>query len=128
MEGFHVKVCSQANAEHAKTPRVFAHVGHVGSTICIADALRNLPENFIYGILLHELGHFSMGLTRPHSERDADRAGGDLAGVKIYRRSWGKMRNLEFVNATALRDVKHLIHRYTDYRPSPGEPWILSRR
>lgn len=126
---FEVRECSQADAEHAAHPRVFAHVGHKAGVICIARAFRSyLPDNYVYAILLHELGHLALLTDTGHNERDADRHGGELAGVTIRRRSWGGLRNLEYVSTADLVAARRVVHQLTDYRPLRGtEPWAVSR-
>lgn len=88
--------CSDADQDHARNPRAYAHVGHYPGSVCLASAIVFLPREFIVGILLHELGHLAGG----HTEKAADQLGGQLAGVKIHRKTHkghGIARNLEWI-------------------------------
>jgi hypothetical protein len=93
--------CSEADSDHARSPRAYAHVGHYAHCVCLSRAIVFLPREFVVGILLHELGHLAGGKT----EAVADQLGGALAGVVIQRRTHkghGIARNLEWI---APRDV-----------------------
>lgn len=73
---YKLKICEQANKEHAKSKRQYAHVFHKKNTICIADAFYDLPTKHRIGIQLHEIGH----LLSP----DSGEFGADLAIKKYY--------------------------------------------
>jgi len=55
----HTKVayCFQADMEHDKSARQYAHWGHRKNTICLAHDIDKLPEANLRGIFLHEYGH-----------------------------------------------------------------------
>lgn len=76
-----IKLCKDADAEHHKSERQYAHVGHRKGTICIAYAFNRLPLKLQLGILLHELGH----LAGAEGEDEADRLATKLFGVKVKR-------------------------------------------
>lgn len=110
----HVRTCREADQEHARSARRYAHVGHYRGTVCLARAaVFELPANYLAAILLHELGHLAL-LPAEHSERDADRAGSHLAGVRIVRRSYGPARRLEYVTTRELPKAWRAIYRLTD--------------
>jgi predicted HD phosphohydrolase len=123
-----VRHCPVADREHAAHPRIFAHVGHRPGAICIAGAFRHeLPDNFVFAILLHELGHLAL-MPQAHSERAADREGSRIGGVTVVRRSWGPYQRLEFVTTPELAAARRAVSRLTDYRPLRGvAPWTVSR-
>lgn len=53
-----VRFCKQADAEHRKTWRQFAHTGHDMYVVCFARASeRELTDEEILGMSAHELGH-----------------------------------------------------------------------
>jgi hypothetical protein len=58
--------------------------------ICVASAWINLPEEWKYGILLHEIGHLGAG--QDASERSANKDVKEYIGVKIHYRD-GKYGN-----------------------------------
>jgi hypothetical protein len=88
--------CHQAEREHDASCRQFAHVFHKKNTICVTPEFYELPASYRLGILLHECGHLSFNRLS-HTEKQADEEGGALAGVKIYRRRYRNMNNLEYV-------------------------------
>ncbi len=118
-----VRHCPQADIEHRSHARVFAHVGHHEGIICVARALRALPDNFVYGILLHELGHLAL-LHRSHSELSADKCGGALANVNIERRSWGPLLNLEYVSPGQVGRARRVVYVLTTFRRT-GRAWTI---
>ena len=88
-----VKVCREADAEHRKSIRQYAHTMHYPNTICIADAFYDLPEKHKIGIVLHELGH----LMGAEAEDDADNIIWEVFQIKLYRKHSRYGRNLETV-------------------------------
>jgi S-adenosylmethionine hydrolase len=82
--------CSEADAEHRKAKRQYAHTFHLRNVICVASAWINLPEEWKYGILLHEIGHLGAG--QDASERSANKDVKEYIGVKIHYRD-GKYGN-----------------------------------
>jgi hypothetical protein len=50
--------CKLIEKDHAKDPRVFAHVFHRrNKAICVCRAFSRLPLGHRIGIILHEIGH-----------------------------------------------------------------------
>lgn len=52
-----LQVCEQAEKDHEKKERWYAHTGHLPDTICVCEAIEDLDEDIIYGIMMHEFGH-----------------------------------------------------------------------
>lgn len=89
-----LRLCVAANAEHAQSFRQHAHTFCVDDTsICVARAIENLPDENIVGLLWHEFGHLIGG---PKStEKAADGYIWKNFGVKIrYDRNNG---NIQYV-------------------------------
>lgn len=112
MERVKLQHCTDADRDHKRSPRAYAHVGHYPGTICVANAIVFLPREFVCGILLHELGH----LTGAYGEKAADLAGQDLSGVRILRKTHhghGIARNLEWVSPRDVPKAVRVLKRLT---------------
>ena len=99
-----VKLCRLAQKHHAESCRQFAHVFHKRDTVCVTPEFYDLPIPYQLGILLHELGHIGYGPTK-HSEEDADRMAFYLSGVKVRRRTYRGMEQLEYVSSKDTADA-----------------------
>ena len=77
----YIEHCKIADKHHKQDKRNYAHTYHYADTICIAKAFNRLPDNFKWGIILHELGH----LAGAHKEPEADKLAYELYGIRIYR-------------------------------------------
>jgi len=66
--------------------RAYAHVGHKNG-ICIAEDASELEEGYIYGLLLHEVGHIGAAKDGwPEAEKSAnDWVEAELGWKIIYR-------------------------------------------
>uniref|UniRef100_A0A6H1ZXL7 Peptidase n=1 Tax=viral metagenome TaxID=1070528 RepID=A0A6H1ZXL7_9ZZZZ len=49
--------CSQADYDHWREGRIYAHVGCMDKTICVSSSIELLDDCNITGLLLHEIGH-----------------------------------------------------------------------
>ncbi len=107
-----VRYCKEVTADNARNPRNLAHVGHYRNAVCVAPALFEFPPNYVYAVLLHELGHM-VKAGKPHSERDADQLGGALARVRIIRRAWRAARWVEYVSNADLPAARRTVNRLT---------------
>lgn len=107
MSKLKIHVCEEIRRERRCNSRAFAHVGHLQHAICIAPALLSLPGRFRWAILLHELGH--LGLREPHTEAQADRAGGALAGVTVHRANYREARDLECIYSRDVRRARRAV-------------------
>ena len=106
-----LRTCPQAQLEHAKSRRQFAHVFHEPNQICVAPEFYDLPDTYKAGILLHELGHLAHG-DKPHSESDAHLVGSVISGVKIHRRTLGRMKKLETVRREDLEKAMRFLKEH----------------
>ena len=75
------RICEEAEREHRRNRRQYAHVYHVPGQICLCKAFWELPKVYRDGVLLHEIGHLVAG--PEGSEEDATRAAETLFGVQI---------------------------------------------
>lgn len=85
--------CKQADAEHKKSKRQYAHVFHKDKVICVADAFFDLPRKIQHGILGHEAGHLAGAM----DEKLADKAGSNIIRMKIKRINSKYGQNLESI-------------------------------
>ena len=73
--------CLEADKEHEEAQRQYAHTGHYGGIVCVANAYFDLPPRIRVGILLHEFAH----VAGAEGEREADRLAKVLFGIEIRR-------------------------------------------
>lgn len=71
------------------------HVGHKPWIVCSLDIVEALPDEYLFGLLLHEFGHMGSG----GGERAADRWIEDTLQIRIYYK--GPL-DLEWVNQEAI--------------------------
>jgi hypothetical protein len=91
-------VCRDADREHARTKRQYAHVFHVPGTVCVAEAFERLPEWNRLGILMHEYGHFLAGPER--TEEQADEIVKQRTGIDIrYHNGLQRLDRRDMVKA-----------------------------
>lgn len=90
----YIKFCKEVDIEHNRVHRWYAHTGHRKNIICVAKAIKDLPNNFICGIILHELGHMLSGYI---TEKEADLAVKNYLGITIKYREFQKDK-LEWVS------------------------------
>ncbi len=89
-----VEHCAEADREHRRNRRQYAHTFHRGDdVICVAEAYFGLPSRIKAGIFLHELGH----LAGADGESEADALAEALSGVAIRRVDTPYGANLETV-------------------------------
>ena len=107
-----VQTCHLAAAEHMRNARSFAHVFHReapdAEVICVAPEYYDLPVEFKVGVFLHELGHLALK-NREHTEEDADRKAERMSGIRIYRREYGRAKNLECIRAGDVERARAFI-------------------
>jgi hypothetical protein len=71
-----VRPCRDADREHARSPRSFAHCDTEHGeqfTVCIAVALNRQPDTVRQGILWHEIGHLMDDYFAPPPEFGVER-------------------------------------------------------
>lgn len=76
-----IKHCNDADKEHEKNIRQYAHVDHEPGIICVCKEFSKLPNEHQIGIIGHEIGH----LLGENDELGADEVGGQIIGEKIKR-------------------------------------------
>jgi hypothetical protein len=105
-----VRFCKQADSEHRRSWRQFAHTGHEPYVVCFARAAEDeLTDEEVLGMSAHELGHVvgtrlrypehmrpSRGKSTPKRVQDeADRIAREVlgfAGLRYNRRSLEELR------------------------------------
>lgn len=110
-----VKLCGQADADHRKSWRQFAHTGHDPYVVCFARAAeRELTDEEILGMSAHEIGHVVGARLRypEHTKRgsgkrtpqrvqdEADRIAREVlgfTGLRYNRRSLQELRTASSV-------------------------------
>lgn len=69
----HVRYCAIAERDHERSLRQYAHTLHRDGVICVCRAFWDLPVNYFFGVLAHEIGHIfaeRAGLTSTEDEAD----------------------------------------------------------
>ncbi len=100
--------CRDADSDHVRSRRQYAHTGHYKDTICLASTFLSLPLSHQAGLFAHEIGHIIMMKRRKdHNEPDADKAAERFLGVTIRYATttpWGE--DLQYLNR---EDTKKLF-------------------
>jgi hypothetical protein len=92
------RLCRDAEQEHRKDERQYAHTFHYANTICVCRAFWDLPKSYRDGVLLHEIGHLLVG--PEGTEQEATRAAEDVFKARIdyvdspYGRSVERLGNM----------------------------------
>jgi hypothetical protein len=101
--------CPIVNREHRLSQRQYAHTGHRSNIICIADAIDSLPNNFYYGILLHELGH---SCDVGYGEEAANEAIYEMWGIRIYYVDSEYGKEIEWIKDNNIDEAKKILQMY----------------
>lgn len=111
MTKIRLEICPRAAQEHAESGRQFAHTLHKPGVVCLAPEIFSLPQCYIAGILIHELGHVALAGMQ-HTEEQADIMATIISGVAVQRRDYRKLKNLEYVRPADLAKARRFLHRY----------------
>jgi len=104
-----IRRCPQAQDEHGRSRRQYAHTFHLYNSICVADAFDSLPDEHKAAILLHELGHLVAGPRA--SEAEADSVVEEITGVKIWYVDSPYGDQLQYVDSDIAKKVLNSLFR-----------------
>lgn len=100
---FRVEHCSDADKDHKKRKRQYAHTWHRDNkTICVAEAFFGLPIEHQAGLIAHEIGHLLMG-PYYHEEYEADLAAMEVFGIAIRYKTSKYGDFLQYLNKDDVR-------------------------
>jgi hypothetical protein len=99
--------CREADTEHERSFRQYAHTFHYPNTVCFAEAFCSLSERWQLAILLHELGHLLAGYKG--SEAAANAAIEKATGVHIHYKDGHFGKRLEWITAADVPAAKRAI-------------------
>ncbi len=96
LQPFILRICDEANRDHAAAVRQYAHVGpHGDDVICVAEAFLDLGRDYRDGLLAHEIGHL---VADPDpTEEGADAAFETLTGITIRYKDSGDGECLQWL-------------------------------
>lgn len=102
-----VRFCSEADDDHARSVRQYAHVfcqKQRHGVVCVARAFVDLPRDHRDGLLAHEIGHL---LADPiGSEPAADEAFRVLTGARVYYKSGDHGECLQYLKPADSRRLE----------------------
>lgn len=113
MHKMKLEVCPHVCQEHLNSARQFAHVFHKRNTICVVPQIDDLPQSYMLGIIIHELGHVACAHI-PHTEAQADLMAQIISGVEVQRRDYRKLKNLEYVAPADIEKARRFLARYVE--------------
>lgn len=102
-----VRHCKEADAEHRKSFRQYAHTFHYSNTICLCSAFESLSEQWQLAIFLHEIGHLLAGYEA--SEADANRAIELVTNIKIHYKDGHFGKKLEWISREDVSRAKKAL-------------------
>jgi predicted acetyltransferase len=93
-----VRHCREADKEHNKSRRQYAHTYHHHNVICVADAWLDLPLENQLAIVAHEVGHILVNST-DHTEQEADKTANKFFKIRIRYENTNRYGNrLQYVS------------------------------
>lgn len=102
--GLSLRVCREADLEHSKDRRQYAHTFHKHQTVCVARAIKTIPDEWKLAILLHEIGHILAGYSA--SEQAATDAVVRDSGIPISYQDGPYGSNLEYIESSQTEKAK----------------------
>ena len=102
-----VRKCSEAQADHNKKERYYAHTFHKPNAICVCTQFLGLPDQWRLAILLHEVGHLIAGPRE--SEAAANAAVTKASGIKIHYKDGPHGEHLEWIDAASVPAAKKFL-------------------
>lgn len=105
-----IKICKQANEEHKASIRQYAHTGHYKNVICVANAIVDLPMNYMIAIILHEIGHLKSG----GGEIQANNWVLRKCGIRIMYKDSEYGNNLEYISNDEVYEGYVIASEYCD--------------
>jgi 3-dehydroquinate synthase class II len=82
-----VRYCKEADEDHAKKLRQYAHTYHYKNDVCVTKAFKVLPLEIQMGLIAHEVGHLLAGHT-DHTEAEANRLANKFFGIRMHYRDF----------------------------------------
>ena len=76
------RFCREAEEDHQRAQRQYAHTYHYRDTICLCRAFWALPKAYRDGVILHEIGHLLVG--PKGSESEATKAAEEFFNARIH--------------------------------------------
>ena len=101
-----IGICKEANRDHKRSKRQYAHTFHHKNCICVADSMMWLPSKIFWAIMAHELGHIIAGYEG--SEQDANRAANRFFSIKIKYRDCKHGKHLEHLTDDEAERVRQM--------------------
>jgi hypothetical protein len=106
---YYSRFCKQADHEHKRSKRQYAHTYHHEDVICLSEAFQDLPVQHYWAIFAHEIGHLIAGYEG--DERAANRAANKHFKIKILYRDSKFGKRLEVVSKKDAIKIENHIHK-----------------
>jgi len=98
--------CRVAENDHIHEYRQFAHVFHKHDRICVAREICTLPDQNLYGILVHEFGHLFADMeVKGHPEVAADSSVYFYLGIMVRYEDPHQIQTISKKNLKRIRGI-----------------------
>lgn len=107
-----VRYCKDADKEHKKSIRQYAHTNHYKNQACVSKAFKILPLEIQMALIAHEVGHLML-LSKgnyEHSEEDANNVANKFFGIRMNYRDFAAYgENLEVLSKKDTEKVEQWV-------------------
>lgn len=104
-----VRHCKEADKEHSKSLRQYAHTYHIKDQVCVANAFKMLPLEIQMGLIAHEVGHLLAGHT-DHTEEEANRLANKFFDIHMHYRDFSMFgEDLEYLSRKDSEKVREWL-------------------
>ncbi len=111
-----VRHCKEADREHLKSLRQYAHTYHRKDEVCVTKAFTLLPLEIQMGLIAHEVGHLLAGYT-DHTEEEANKLANSFFDIHMHYKDFAMFGdNLEYLSKKDSEKVLKWVRSNVEFK------------